>query len=346
MTSASNIPDRTALDPETVERTDREATDWLILLQDNPDDVEVRARFETWLSACPDNGAAWSETQWVVGLIDATPPAHRAYWSDIAAPDPAATLQPRSSRRARPAVFRRAWSQRALVAVMSAAACVAILAGPNVLLYLRSDYVSGLGEMRTVQMQDGSVARLAPGSAIKIAYADGRRDVRLLKGLAYFEVQRDPARPFRVEAGEVETTVLGTGFEVGRNGQGVDVAVRHGLVRVDRSKGAVISTRLSAGDRIRVMPQGTELSRMRPDKVAAWTHGDLIVNDQPIRDVVDAVRPWYDGVILTTGDRLNKQRVTGVYDLHDPMAALTALGQAHDLKVRRISPWIMVVSAN
>ena len=37
----------------------REATDWLVLLQDDPDDVPLQDAFREWLERSPVNAAAW-----------------------------------------------------------------------------------------------------------------------------------------------------------------------------------------------------------------------------------------------------------------------------------------------
>ena len=82
-----------------------------------------------------------------------------------------------------------------------------------------------------------------------------------------------------------------------------------------------------------------------PDQVAAWRRGRLIANDRPVSEVVDELRPYFSGLIVLTDGAFGRRRVTGVYDLHDPVAALRALAQAHrGVSVRRISPWLMVVS--
>jgi len=339
MTAPSDIPG-----DQDRARADREATDWLILLQDDPDDHDMRERFAQWFDASAVNAAAWAETQHVAAVLNATPPAHAEYWADL--PGARASANVTSTIVAR---SRRRLGKRIMVGAMAAAAaCLAVITAPDILLRLQADHATGTAELRTVALEDGSKVSLGAVSAIDVAYAGGERRVRLLRGEAYFEVHRDPAHPFRVSSGDVETTVLGTGFEVRLRDEGADVAVRHGLVRVDYRKGTPpVAERLAAGERISVRwTGGSERGVIRPDRVAAWTDGKLIVNDRPVREVIDALRPWYSGVILTAGSGLDKERVTGVYDLGDPAGALAALGQAHNARVRQISPWIMVISSN
>ncbi|WP_395943638.1 FecR family protein [Brevundimonas sp.] len=325
---------------EPVEVADRGAVEWLVRLQDNPNDAVMRGEFEAWLEASPDNAAAWAETQYVVALMGAVPPIHERKWARPPAPPARSTRPWRGRRSGRDGVVGR----RLAAAACVAAACIGVLGMPEIRLRLEADHVSGLASPQRVELADGSVVEMAPSSAISLDYSGAVRRVRLLRGEAYFEVRRDPARPFHVMAGDVETTVLGTGFDVMRIDNGAVVAVRHGRVRVQAEKTGV-STQLNAGDRVSVAADGMYEDRIRPDRVGAWTTGDLIVNDRLLREVIDMLRPWYGGVILASGDRLDSQRVTGRYDLRDPLAAVDALGQAHGLRITRLSPWLVVVSA-
>ena len=68
----------------------------------------------------------------------------------------------------------------------------------------------------TLRLPDASTVELAANS--RIAYANnfdslGTRDV-YLSGEAFFQVTKNPARPFRVFANEIVTKVLGTSFRV------------------------------------------------------------------------------------------------------------------------------------
>jgi transmembrane sensor len=88
----------------------------------------------------------------------------------------------------------------------------------------------------TVALPDGSAVSLAPHS--RIGYAGNfdstvTRDV-YLSGEAFFEVTKNPDRPFRVFANEIVTKVLGTSFTVRsfENDTTIQVIVRTGKVTV------------------------------------------------------------------------------------------------------------------
>ena len=90
-------------------------------------------------------------------------------------------------------------------------------------------------QVQLLQLPDASRVTLQPGSSLRYttALAGPRREV-YLEGEAFFQVHKNPARPFLVFTSQVVTTVLGTSFDVkaypGR-AQAL-VAVREGKVSV------------------------------------------------------------------------------------------------------------------
>jgi transmembrane sensor len=90
------------------------------------------------------------------------------------------------------------------------------------------------GTLRMV-LPDSSTVELKPGAEISYAkvWDDQKREVRLT-GEAFFEVVKNPKRPFYVYGGNVVTKVLGTSFSVNavKNATSIEVAVRTGKVSV------------------------------------------------------------------------------------------------------------------
>ena len=97
----------------------------------------------------------------------------------------------------------------------------------------RRVYATELGGHATVPLADGSKIELNTDTKLRAALAEEQRTVWLDRGEAYFEVSKDPNRPFVVMAGDRKVTVLGTKFSVRRDGDRVSVAVAEGKVRVD-----------------------------------------------------------------------------------------------------------------
>lgn len=303
------------------ERIETEAATWRVLLSDDPGDRDLARRFEAWRAASPLHAELWERTDRAYALAGAARPAGRVV----------------PLRRTR----RRRLVAGALAAI---AAGLLLLAAPAALLRLQSDHLTETAELRTISLEDGSQVRLGPASALAVDFSAGGRSVRLLKGEAFFEVVPDAARPFRVAAGDVVATVLGTAFEVRLGGDAVSVGVREGHVRVD---GGVPprSESLQAGDWVAVGASGVERGRRDVAEIGDWLMGELVARDRPVMEVVDALRRSWGGMIVVQDGDFARLRVTGIYDLRHPEPTLANLALSHEARVRRLSPWLLVVTA-
>ncbi len=322
--------------PESAEaRASREASAWLIELQEDPDDPAVRRRLREWIAASPANARAWTSAQDLSRLARGMTPELAAEWRP-ALERVGAAEAPRAVRR--PSVPR--W--RIGAAALALAACLAFVAGPGLLVRLQSDALTETAESRVLNLPDGSRVTLSAASAVALDMSGNDRRVTLLKGEAFFQVTPDPSRPFRVVAGDVETRVVGTSFNVRRDAEGVAVSVEEGRVAVSA---ASKSEMLGAGDAVWMSWRGeAQRSNVPPQLVATWRQGQLILHDRPIGEAVDQLRRYYGGAIVVAGNALARKSVTGAYNLHDPEDALRGMARAHGAKVRQISPWLIVMS--
>ncbi|WP_427789423.1 FecR family protein [Brevundimonas diminuta] len=328
------------------ERADAEALDWIIALQEAPDDEALHGRFRRWRAAAATNAAAWDESARVYAAIGETTPVHARRWrgqNECRRSSPSVAMC--AARRNRAARGARPVRKRVTAALAAAAVVLALVTVPKATLRWQADVITGAGELHAMTLADGSHVSLRPGSAIRIDYSANERRIKLLHGQAWFDVQHD-ARPFRVAARNVETTDIGTAFEVGMSDSAVTVAVGHGVVRVDDARtGGVISERLVAGQKASIDAAGkVRRENAPPELIGVWRDGRLAVQDQPVREVVEALRPWHRGVILVQPGALAQRRVTGLYDLHDAAGAMTALTKAHGGRVTRITPWLLILS--
>ncbi len=90
-------------------------------------------------------------------------------------------------------------------------------------------------EQQLVVLSDGSKVTLAPNSSIHYSriFAGETRDV-YLEGEAFFQVTKNPVKPFMVYYNNIVTKVLGTSFTINTNKTtgNVEVAVKTGKVQV------------------------------------------------------------------------------------------------------------------
>ena len=318
---------------DSTSRATEEAAEWSVLLLDGLGDRDLRRRFEEWRRRSTENAAAWVEIQQTAGLAAEVLPDYTHEWKPIVAA---------RSGHATTAVRPRRWLVPALSVAF--AAMVAWAAVPVILLRLQADHITGTAELRTLRLQDGSEITLAPDSALTVSYTAGARRVQLIQGEAFFSVVSDRERPFQVTAQSVHASVLGTRFDVRLDEGGVMVAVQEGRVLVEsRDKGET----LQAGQGVRVAGQGEFVrADLEPDAVAMWRQGLIYLRNRPLADAVKEIRRYFPGTIVVTNASLEKQLTTGVFNMADPEAALRGLAQAHGATVRRVSPWLLVVSGS
>lgn len=325
------------------DRARSEAIRWLILLREEPGDQALASEFEAWRQADLAHAAAWESATRTFVTIGETPPAFSQYWRKGAA---GLSASPHPVARG-----RRTWAVRRTplpwVAGL-AAACIVMIVAPDISLRLHADHITKAGRIETVALADGSRIALGPDSAISVAYTGDARTLRLLAGQAWFEVQPDARRPFTVRARDVTTTVLGTGFDVRMIGAGTSVSVGHGRVHV-RDDGIIPARArtLDAGQWVRIGEDHRVAGGGgRADLVGGWRKGEVQALDRTIAEMIDEIRPWYGGKIVLANRAVGRRRVTGVYKIDDPGAALQALVRPHGGSVTRITPWLLIVSGS
>jgi len=330
-----------------IDKRSREALEWLVALREEDNDESVLTRFLAWKTASAENAQAWDDAQRLWNVLGAVQPALDAPASEDGSHSSAAVARPAFPAHSP----RRVWQLRRPVlaaALAGALAVITILVAPTAGLWLRADYQTGTGQSQQVRLEDGSIVTLGADSAVSLSFAQGRRDVRLLAGEAYFEVAHDPSRPFTVDAQGVETTVLGTGFNIRMNSDGVAVSVAHGRVLVDCPPcgNGKAGPPLEAGEWQRVDWKGTiERGTTSTSAVGGWRNGTLMVEDVAVGDVIDALNRYYRGRIIVAAPGLRDKRVTGVYDLADPITALRAVAQSQGANIYTAGSWLAVVSA-
>lgn len=329
------------------------ASEWLVALTDNPQDSDLKARFEIWHALCSENARAWEETTRMyallgrtrdAGLTDALPLGRSAGQSSEKAGGRSERFRDgRSPRR------RTVRAGRLGLAAAALAACAALFFLALDPIGPAGDYTTRTAEIGTFTLPDGSTLKLAPKGAVALLPEGQGRGIRLLEGTAYLDVNHDPDNPFRVVTEDLEVTVLGTRFEVRSWETLSEVAVREGAVAVmERSGSGRHDTVLKAGDWLRIAgaEARSERGEIPPEQVAGWLGGKIIARDRPVGEVVDELRTYYTGVVVLQGDALAAQPLTGVFNLASPQAALRAVASSQGAKAYSLTPWMTVMIAD
>ncbi len=224
--------------------------------------------------------------------------------------------EPRRSRL-HPTLRRR--SNIVGLASAAAAACVAVsgawiasrshpadLAHPSALLA----YATPAGQSRTLRLADGSRIDMGGATRLTVDLRSEDRTVSLTAGEAQFDVVHDPERPFEVDLGHARVRVLGTAFDIVREGATAQVAVSRGAVSFQAGEQSVT---LPAGRAARLGAGGVlELAQVSPADVGAWRAGRRVYWNRPVSEVLADMNRQYPQPIRLAGPQAKRMRFTGV----------------------------------
>lgn len=326
-----------------------EAAGWLLRLREAAGDPRVQDDFSAWLSRSSEHHAAWHRVRESWHLVGEGTPVYEHVWrpQSMQAPSSGVGKRSRVSSGNHVRVTRRRWRWAAPVAAIGIAACLLLVTVPSFLVRLEADHLTATAQSRLVTLEDGTTVYLAADSAIKTEFSASRRQVRLLAGEAFFDVVRNPGRPFIVDASGVKVEVTGTAFDVRLSSSATQVELARGAVGVSfdaaqrASPAALVLGQMLVVDR----KSGAMIkSDIAPEDIGAWREGRLFVNDATIGAVVEQIQRYHAAWIAVPDITLAQQTVTGLYDLRDPDRALRALVQPHGGKVHEVSRFARIVS--
>lgn len=158
------------------------------------------------------------------------------------------------------------------------------------------------GSPMKIALEDGSVVWLNERSTLEYRQPFNRRKRDLhLQGEAYFEVAKDPQRPFTVEAGGFNTTALGTSFNIRALADGSDlkVALLSGKVSVRALRTGKIPTGkaylLNPGQQLRyhLADQAPVVEEFDTQLILDWREGKWVFENEALSDVFTFLEKHY-----------------------------------------------------
>lgn len=334
------------IDPATQDRRQRaraEASVWIVRLHGAQRTTELEAGFRRWLQANPDNAVEFERVT--------------AVWES--APHASIAGLPRVVHRERPSKNPSRWAIAATLFLVVAAGAFL-----GYRLEQHPEYVTAIGEQRTVPLEDGSRIALNSNSEVKIEFTAERRTVRLLRGEAFFEVAHNKERPFVVIAGDNQVTAVGTAFEVRYEPDHFDVTLVEGKVNVtstaeplelpaSASSSKTGSGKLSssgyamtAGERLRVAKGApASVDAPRVDAVTAWRRGEVMLDDTPLTDAVAEMNRYNKSALIIDERSIATLHVSGIYHAGDSEGFAQTVAQLYSLKVTQEGGQIHLRSA-
>lgn len=178
-------------------------------------------------------------------------------------------------------------------------------------------HTTGRGQQAVITLQDGSIVKLNNSSAISFPerFTNGKREITL-QGEAFFEVKRDPEKPFIVRTGDLTTAVLGTSFNIcAYQRKPIEVTVKTGRVVVANVRKQADKLELHPNQQIYFDPEKAiwEKREVSLERYLAWTDKIIYLDNTRIEELTDILEKWYDVTITLDNKALGDCTVSGKY---------------------------------
>ncbi|MHA4894376.1 FecR family protein [Pedobacter sp. PWIIR3] len=157
------------------------------------------------------------------------------------------------------------------------------------------------GETYQVKLPDGSEVWLNAASSLTYAsnLGDGSKRTVSLKGEGYFEIAKDPSRPFVVESAGQQVKVLGTHFNINTYADEPETktTLLEGKIRLN---GKLI---LKPGEQASTTRNGfVSVKEVNVSKAVAWKNGKFVFTSEPMESIMRKLSRWYNVEVVYEGD--------------------------------------------
>jgi transmembrane sensor len=301
---------------------------WAARLDGSDLSISDRAELNIWLAADPAHR----------GLLS----SYCQFSADLE--KPLATLVEAGAVQM-PSASRTPSQQRSRLKLFTGSAIAAIAAAIMLAVWIAqpqtqfNEIATAIAQRQSITLSDGTKVDLNAHTHLEVAISTSERRVRLAAGEAFFEVQKDPARPFIIETPAGSVRVTGTTFNVrSEAASSLEVTVVEGAVQVrtggeDSSSGPPVS--LGAGDKLSSGPTGVSVKALSDAAIAdtlAWREGQIVFDGVPLWQAL-ARFSRYHGRTMSVADEVAELQVGGRYSLDDPSGFFAALEEFFPVKV-------------
>lgn len=331
-----NMPDHTAIKEQ--------AAAWLIKMDNAELNDQEAAEFDTWVNSSDFHLQYFNKLAKNWQAMAALAPLAEAY--------PISSFKPSQQSAAaetKPRWLARYFSVPAISGYALALVLVlAITLRPEVVE--TQTYQTAAGEHASYTLADGSVITLNTNTQVSVRYSKHQRLVKLEHGETNFDVAKNKARPFVVEAGGGLVWAVGTVFDVRFTDSNVGVLVSRGTVKVyadttaDNQKLSLdtpvrannTEAIVTAGNAIqyqKVVGKLLALSEKDRHNRLAWLEGSLIFDGETLEQAVAEISRYSRHQIVITDNDIKSIRIGGHYNTSDIDALLFTLSKSFNIKV-------------
>ncbi|MCG2615919.1 FecR domain-containing protein [Terrimonas sp. NA20] len=210
-----------------------------------------------------------------------------------------------------------------------------------------------LGSKTRIQLPDGSVVWLNAGSKLTYDKDYNQEDRQVtLTGEGFFDVIKDPAKPFLVHTSTVDVRVLGTVFNVKAypEDKATETSLIRGSLEVSIKSRPLDKIILASNEKLVVENKKDTVAAWKADEETdqplmtlnqikrnsrdstinetQWTENKLVFDNEPFEDVAVKMGRWFAVDIEITDWALKQKRLTGTFERESVEQALEGLAYA------------------
>lgn len=311
-----------------------QALEWQVTLNSGECTAQDRTDFARWLEQHPSHAQTWDRLNSNLNKLATIPAALKRNVHQLADTE---------------VQRRRQWLKSIGAVFIAGSSAFALTKTPQSKIHL-AQLQTAKGEVRMLELPDGSTLTLNSASAVDIHFTAELREVMLHAG----EIQLASAKrgspnhaPLQVRVREGVVRAIGTRFTVKRHGQYrlgmVDVAVQEGMVDVSTALQATTTPlRLQAGQAVQFNTRQAGTPAVALPARQAWTKGLLIAERQMLCDFLAELQRHRPGV-LRCDPAVAKLQLSGVFPLNNTDYVLETIANTLPVQIRQVTPYWTVV---
>jgi transmembrane sensor len=339
----------------------QEAADWFVRNRSKSVSAQERAAFGLWLKSSPLHVEEYLKTAVIArdlhAAIDPSLPEFRSWLQDAQADDGNVTVLIPGNRSPSPSPAGRLKRWRPVAAI--AAALLMVMVG---VIWLQRDgerfglprrFVTVHAEQGSWLLPDGTSMSLNSDSAVTVRYSAHERVVEVERGQALFHVAHEPARRFRVMAGEAGVIAVGTEFDVFRKSGSTQVTVVEGKVAVFSGEAPAMTASavlplqtlsVTAGEQIQVTDHSPPVraGAVNVQQAVAWVQRKVAFTERPLGEVAAEFNRYGAVPIVVQSERLRELPISGIFNAYDTDSFLAFIGRLDGVEIDRNSQRILV----
>ncbi len=186
-----------------------------------------------------------------------------------------------------------------------------------------SEITVPFGQMSQVTLSDGTKIWLNSGTTLRYPerFAEKQRSVSVV-GEAYFQVAKNPDKPFTVNSVDMKIEVLGTSFNLSayKEEKSSSVTLVEGKVAIQDNAGKTIAYLNPGQIATKNKRENTlKIREVQTNFYMAWTEGKIFFDDERLDQIAFKLERWFNVEISFADEQLKSNRFTGTILKNKPI---------------------------